>query len=81
MVAWTDESHALAADSAYPAGRVIDAEFADRSWSVTVGQWERAAGRLARVLNAVLGENEVRLAPGSEVPGDAETDAGVARGR
>ena len=81
VVAWTDESHALAATAAYPDGREIDEAFADRSWSVTVGQWERAAGRLAQVLNAVLGDNELRLEPGSEVPGDAESDAGVARGR
>ena len=77
IVAWTDESHALAADSAYPAGRVIDAGFADRSWIITVDQWERAAGRLAQVLNAVLGDGDVRLESGSEVPGDAKTDAGV----
>jgi hypothetical protein len=81
VVAWTDESHALAADSAYPAGRVIDEVFADRSWTITVMQWERAAGRLAQVLNAVLGDNEVLLEAGSEVPGDPETDAGVPRRR
>jgi hypothetical protein len=40
-------------------------------------QWERAAGRLAQVLNAVLGDGEVLLEAGSEVPGDPETDAGV----
>ena len=78
VVAWTDESHALAAGFAYPASRVIDEAFADRSWSITVVQWERAAGRLAQVLNAVLGENEVLMEAGSEVPGDPETDAGVA---
>jgi hypothetical protein len=81
VVEWTNESHALAAGSAYPAGRVIDDAFADRSWSVTVVQWERAAGRLAQVLNAVLGGQEVLLETGSEIPGDPETDAGVPRSR
>lgn len=81
VVAWTDESHGLAAEFAYPAGNAIDEAFAERSWSITVGQWERAAGRLAQILNAVLGENEVRLEPGSEVAGDPEADPGVPRRR
>ena len=57
--AWTEESHALAADKAYPAGPVIDESFAERSWEISIVQWERAAGRLAKILNAVLGEGEV----------------------
>lgn len=81
VVAWTDESHALAAEFAYPAGYVIDEAFAERSWSITIGQWERASGRLAQVLNAVLGENDVRLEAGSEVAGDPEADPGVPRRR
>ena len=81
VVAWTDESHALAARFAYPTDSVIDEAFADRGWSITVVQWERAAGRLAQVLNAVLGESEVVLEPGSEVPGDPEADTGVPRSR
>lgn len=59
LKAWTEESHALAANKAYPEHRVIDQVFADRSWDITVEQWEMAAGRLAKILNAVLGENEV----------------------
>ena len=55
---WTEQSHALAIAHAYPDGAVIDAVFADRSWAVIVRCWERAAGRLAQLLNAVLGENE-----------------------
>jgi hypothetical protein len=58
---WTEESHALAVSHAYPDSHVIDAAFADRSWKTTLECWERAAGRLAQVLNAVLGNNEVRL--------------------
>lgn len=56
--AWTDESHALAIDAAYPGGSQVDAEFADRIWRVTLLQWERAALRLASVLNAALGDGE-----------------------
>jgi hypothetical protein len=77
VVAWTDASHALARDLAYPDGPEIDAAFADRCWSVTTAQWERAARRLARVLNAVLGEAGVVLEEVSEVARDPETDAAV----
>jgi hypothetical protein len=53
---WTDQSHALALASAYPAGRVIDQEFASEAWQITLLQWERAAARLAALLNATLGD-------------------------
>lgn len=56
---WTEESHALAKSSAYPDAEVIDQAFADRSWIIIQERWELAAGRLAQILNAVLGENEV----------------------
>ena len=55
--AWTEESHALALRHAYPDGKVIDEAFASRSWTLTLECWERAAGRLARLLNTVLGES------------------------
>ena len=77
VAAWTTESHALARDVAYPEGSGIDAAFAERSWTVTKTQWERASLRLARVLNAVLGEAGLWLEEDSEVAGDAETDAAV----
>lgn len=51
---WTNESHALAAASAYPPGPIIEAEFADASWRIVQQQWRRAAGRLAALLNEVL---------------------------
>ncbi|MBT8059453.1 MAG: S1/P1 nuclease [Gammaproteobacteria bacterium] len=57
--AWTDESHGLALTWAYPPDPVISAEFAERSWLVTREQWQKAAVRLARMLNALLGEGEV----------------------
>ena len=59
VAAWTEQSHALAKDKAYPEGRVIDEGFADSRWALSVLQWERAAERLARLLNAVLGDSEV----------------------
>lgn len=59
--AWTEESHALAAEYAYPEGRIIDETFALQSWEITVSQWQLAAERLARILNTTLGESEVLL--------------------
>lgn len=56
VVEWTDESHALALTSAYPPGKVIDKAFAERTWTITMAQWQRAAERLASVLNEVLGD-------------------------
>ncbi len=59
--AWTEDSHALAAEFAYPEGKVIDEAFALQSWEITVSQWQLAAERLARILNATLGESAVLL--------------------
>lgn len=56
---WTEQSHRIAGESAYPAGRQIDQAFADQSWEITVQQLERASSRLARVLNAVIGAGSV----------------------
>lgn len=65
--AWTEESHALAASKAYPGQRVISQAFAQQTWDITVERWKLAAARLAKVLNAVLGENEILIeAPPSE---------------
>ena len=58
VVAWTNESHALAASRAYPAKSEIDDGFADASWVIIERQWHMAACRLARVLNTVLSENQ-----------------------
>ena len=54
VVAWTEESHALAAARAYPPTSVIDDAFADASWKLIQQQWRKAATRLALILNAVL---------------------------
>lgn len=58
VVAWTNQSHALANESAYPPGKEIDTGFVDESWKTTQMQWERATVRLAAVLNAVLGDKK-----------------------
>lgn len=58
---WTDESHALVGSSAYPPGRVIDGFFADQSWLIIRQQWQKASNRLARVINAAVGEGEVLM--------------------
>ena len=60
-ILWTEESHALATDAAYPEGKVISTEFADQAWQLTREQWFKASVRLALVLNAVLGEAEITL--------------------
>ena len=60
-VEWTEESHALAVERAYPAGKVINEKFADQAWQTIQSQWLSASLRLALVLNAVLGEAEVTL--------------------
>ena len=61
VVEWTEQSHALAVEVAYPEGKVISEEFADQAWQVIQSQWLDSALRLTRVLNAVLGEAEVTL--------------------
>ena len=57
--AWTDRSHLLAGEAAYPPGENIQADFAEKSWLIIRQQWLRAGERLARILNTVVGESEV----------------------
>ena len=59
VIEWTEESHRLALNFAYPAGTDIEAGFADRTWFITAQRWAFAAARLAQLLNAILGESEV----------------------
>ena len=59
--AWTDESHRLVAESAYPPGEIINADFAQNSWLLIRQQWSSAGERLARILNAVVGDSEIEL--------------------
>lgn len=59
--AWTEESHRLAGEAAYPPGVIIQADFAEKSWLLIRQQWLRAGRRLARILNAVVDEAEVEL--------------------
>ena len=58
---WTNESHELVARLAYPTTPEIDEAFAARSWSMIQQRLPAAAERLARILNATLGEGEVLL--------------------
>jgi hypothetical protein len=59
VASWTDESHALVAAAAYPPGAVIDDDFADQTWLIIRQQWQKAAIRLARILNATIGDGTV----------------------
>lgn len=58
---WTTESHLLVETVAYPEKMEIQPEFADRSWQVIQDQVEKAGNRLARILNATIGEGEIYL--------------------
>jgi hypothetical protein len=58
---WTDESHQLAGEKAYPPGEIIRADFAEDGWLLIRQQWVRAGERFARVLNAVVGEAGVEI--------------------
>lgn len=51
---WTDESHRLAEESAYPDGPVISQQFADHSWQLVRQQLVVGGRNLATVLNSVL---------------------------
>ena len=59
--AWTDESHQLAGEAAYPPGEIIQAAFAENSWLLIRQQWIKAGERLARILNTAVCEGEVEL--------------------
>jgi len=61
VATWTDESHTLVIESAYPGKLDIPVEFADQSWLIIQEQWQKASIRLAVILNAVLGEGEADL--------------------
>jgi hypothetical protein len=61
VAAWTDESHELVNRAAYPSGRMVDQQFADQAWVIIRQQWQKAANRLAQILNATLGAGEVQL--------------------
>jgi len=58
---WTEQSHLLAIELAYPEKPEISAEFADQTWSTIKQRLSLAAERLALILNAVLGKGEVKL--------------------
>jgi len=43
--AWTDESHRLANEAAYPPGEIIQADFAQNGWLLVRQQWLKAGKR------------------------------------
>lgn len=51
---WTNESHKLAGENAYPANREIDEAYAQQSWTLIQNQIRLAASRLALIINSEL---------------------------
>jgi len=51
---WTNESHKLAEQAAYPASRKIDEIYLQKSWELTQKQISSAASRLALIINSEL---------------------------
>jgi hypothetical protein len=51
---WTNSSHKLASEHAYPASATIDEMFAQQSWELIQEQIRLAASHLALVINSVL---------------------------
>jgi hypothetical protein len=58
---WTNVSRQLAATKSYPVSAEISDVFSDESWQVIQHRLPIGAMRLARILNATLGEGEVLL--------------------
>lgn len=56
-IAWTNESFALTRNFAYPATRTVDEAWEARSWQVTQQQLDAGSGRLAAILEWVLGKD------------------------
>ena len=54
---WTEQSHALAADGAYPPDPVVDSVFEQQSWQMVRRQLKVGGRNLAMILNAVLGSD------------------------
>ncbi len=51
---WTNDSHSLAKENAYPATEDIDEIFAQQSWELTQQQIRAAAAHLALIINSEL---------------------------
>lgn len=51
---WTNESHKLAKEKAYPATEIIDEIFAQQSWGLAQQQIRKAAAHLALIINSEL---------------------------
>jgi len=61
---WTNKSHALASEKAYPASENIDEVFVQQSWELIQEQIRLAASYLALIINS-----ELKPAPGSGTGG------------
>ncbi len=61
---WTNSSHSLAKESAYPATGIIDEAFAQQSWELIQEQIRLAATHLALIINS-----ELKPAPGQAIDG------------
>jgi len=55
---WTDESHVLAVEKAYPASKKIDDVYEQQSWELAQQRMSMAASRLAQVINTVLHDQD-----------------------
>jgi len=55
---WTDESHALAAEKAYPPSPEIDEPWENEVWRIAVERINLAASRLALVIETILQDKE-----------------------
>jgi hypothetical protein len=53
---WTNEAFTFTRNFAYPSEREVDATFEARSWQVVQQQLDTAAGRLAAILESLLGK-------------------------
>lgn len=57
---WTDESHQLARENAYPASQSVDSGYEQQSWELAHQQLRKAAARLALIINSVLPRDRVQ---------------------
>ncbi len=55
---WTDESHALAVDGAYPPAEGINKAWEQRAWKIAFERLNLAAARLALIFETILPDND-----------------------
>lgn len=57
-IQWTNESHTIAAERAYPKDPEITAEFAGSTWSLILDRLSLGGARLGKALDSVLAEDK-----------------------